>query len=96
MALEDSLRSTFNNDPTISNKLDTVVNAIKDIKINQDGMNRMFESKLDKLRKDLLKSVDEKIQSLRDEISLDLGVETRRVDEVMTTIQTIQTRLSGV
>lgn len=96
MALEDSLRSTFNNDPTISNKLDTVVNAIKDIKINQDGMNRMFESKLDKLRKDLLKSVDEKIQSLRDEISLDLGVETRRVDEVMTTIQTIQTRLTGV
>lgn len=37
-----------------------------------------------------------KIQSLRDEISLDLGIETRRVDEVMTTIQSIQTRLSGV
>ena len=76
MALEDSLRSTFNNDPTISNKLDTVINAIKDIKINQDGIKRMFESKLDKLRKDLLKNVDEKIQALRDEISLDLGVET--------------------
>lgn len=60
MALEDSLRSTFNNDPTISNKLDTVINAIKDIKINQDAMKRMFESKLDKLRKDLLKNVDEK------------------------------------
>lgn len=56
----------------------------------------MFESKLDKLRKDLLKNVDEKIQSLRDEISLDLGIETQRVDEVMTTIQSIQTRLSGV
>lgn len=76
MALEDSLRSTFNNDPTISKKLDTVINAIKDIKINQDGIKRMFESKLDKLRKDLLKNVDEKIQALRDEISLDLGVET--------------------
>lgn len=32
--------------------------------------------KLDKLRKDLLKNVDEKIQAQRDEISLDLGVET--------------------
>lgn len=96
MASGDSLTSTVNNDPTISNKLDTVINAIKDIKINQDGMKRMFESKLDKLRKDLLKNVDEKIQSLRDEISLDLGTETRRVDEVMTTIQSIQTRLSGV
>lgn len=90
------MTSTVNNDPTISNKLDTVINAIKDIKINQDGMKRMFESKLDKLRKDLLKNVDEKIQSLRDEISLDLGIETQRVDEVMTTIQSIQTRLSGV
>lgn len=60
MALEDSLRSTFNNDPTISNKLDTVINAIKDIKINQDGIKRIFESKLDKLKKDLLKNVAEK------------------------------------
>lgn len=96
MASGDSLTSTVNNDPTISNKLDTVINAIKDIKINQDGMKRMFESTLDKLRKDLLKNVDEKIQSLRDEILLDLGIETQRVDEVMTTIQSIQTRLSGV
>lgn len=60
MALEDSLRSTFNNDPTISNKLDTVINAIKDITINQDGIKRIFESKLDKLKKDLLKNVAEK------------------------------------
>lgn len=60
MALEDSLRSTFNNDPTISNKLDTVINAIKDIKINQDCIKRIFESKLDKLKKDLLKNVAEK------------------------------------
>lgn len=41
-------------------------------------MYRKFESKLDKLRKGLMKNVDDKIQSLRDEISMDLGVETRQ------------------
>lgn len=50
MASGDSRTSTVNNDPTISNQLDTVINAIKDIKNNQDGMKRKFESKLDKLR----------------------------------------------
>lgn len=55
-------------------------------------MKRMFDSKLDKLRKDLLN----KIQSLRYGIYMDLSVETLRVDEIMTTIHSIQTRLNGV
>lgn len=37
MATGDSRTSTVNNDPTISNKLDTVINAVQDIK-NQDDM----------------------------------------------------------
>lgn len=74
MASGDSLTRTVNTYQTISNKLDTVINAIKDIKIYQDGLKRMFESKLDKLRKDLLKNVDKKIQSLRIEISPDSGI----------------------
>lgn len=50
MASGDSLTSTVNNDPTIFNKLDIVIYAIKYIKNNQDGtcMKRMFESKLRK------------------------------------------------
>lgn len=39
MASGDLLKSSANNDPTISNKLDTVINAMKDVKNKQDDMN---------------------------------------------------------
>ncbi|CAG2234693.1 unnamed protein product [Mytilus edulis] len=53
-------------------------------------MKRMFESKLDKLRTDLMKNVDNKVRALRDEISLDINRETNRTD------QSIQTRLDSL
>lgn len=42
----------------------------------------MLDLKCKEVLKDELKNVDEKIQSPRDEMSMDLGVETRRVDEI--------------
>lgn len=46
--------------------------------------------------KDLLKNVDEKIKSLRDELFMDFDVETRRVVEIMATIHSIQTHLTDM
>ena len=56
----------------------------------------MFESKLDRLRTDIMSSVDTKVRELRDELSVDLASETRRVDQVLTTIQSIQSRMDGL
>lgn len=56
----------------------------------------MFESKLDRLRTDIMSSVDTKVRELRDELSVDLPSETRRVDQVLTTIQSIQSRMDGL
>lgn len=46
--------------------------------------------------KGLLKNVDEKIKSLRDELFMDFDVETRRVVEIMATIHSIQTHLTDM
>ncbi|CAC5383303.1 unnamed protein product [Mytilus coruscus] len=58
-------------------------------------MKRMFESKLDKLRTDLMANVDNKVRALRDEISIDINRETNRTDQLLTTVQSIQTRLDS-
>ncbi|VDI05653.1 Hypothetical predicted protein [Mytilus galloprovincialis] len=59
-------------------------------------MKRMFDSNLDKLKTDLIASVDNKIRTLRDEISLDLARETNRTDQIINTIQSIQSRIDNV
>ncbi|CAC5412945.1 unnamed protein product [Mytilus coruscus] len=81
-----------NVDSPFSNKLDTLIKVVQDLKIGQEGMKRMFESKLDKLKTDLIASVDNKIKTLRDEISLDLARETNRTDQIINTksIQSLQ------
>ena len=59
--------ATSSND---SDKLDKLLQAVSDLRKNQDGMKLMFESKLDKMRNELMGSIDSKVQSLRNEIAL--------------------------
>lgn len=80
-------------DRSTSDKLDTLINAVTEIKSNQDSMRRMFESKLDKMKSDLIANIDCKVRALRDELSMDIGLETNRIDQVLTTIQSIQSRV---
>lgn len=77
-------------------KLDTLLAAVSDIKKNQEGMKKMFESKLDKLRSDLMENVDTKVRALRDELSMDLSREGGRIDNILRTIQTMQGRLDTI
>lgn len=85
------------NDPNnMSSKLDTLITAVQELKTSQDGMKRMFESKLDKLRTDLMANVDNKIRALRDELSIDIGTETARVDQVLLTVQSMQDRINNL
>jgi hypothetical protein len=42
----------------MSGKLDTLISAVIELKTGQEGMKRMFESKIDKLRLDLMVNVD--------------------------------------
>lgn len=74
-------------------KLDSILAVVSDIKKSQDGMQKMFESKLDKLRTDLMQNIDVKIRALRDEFTISLAQSENRIDQVMTTIQSLKGRL---
>ena len=92
----DMASSGVNSDTTISQKLDTVINSIQGLKTSQDSMKRMFESKLDKLKTEIIASVDSKISALRDELTLDIHRETNRIDQLLTTVQSIQARVDDL
>ena len=92
----DMASSGANSDTTISQKLDTVINSIQGLKTSQDSMKRMFESKLDKLKTEIIASVDSKISALRDELTLDIHRETNRIDQLLTTVQSIQARVDDL
>ena len=42
----------------MSGKLDALISAVIELKTSQEGMKRMFESKINKLRSDLMVNVD--------------------------------------
>jgi len=80
---------------TDASKLDAVLLAIADMRDNQDSLKRMFESKLDKIRHDLITNIDVKVRALKEELSLDLARESTRIDSVVKTLETMQIRLDS-
>ena len=75
--------------PDISQQLKILITSIEEIKKNQ-------ESKMDRLKNDLMKSKESKMKVLKDELSLDIARESARLDEVLISIQSIEHRLSSV
>ena len=75
-----------------SAKIYYLVNSITEMKKNQEGMRRMIESKIDKLRQEWKGDMDTRIRVLRDDLSLDLGKETARLDSLLITVQSLQSK----
>ena len=46
-------------------QISLIATSVKEIKEGQDSMKRMVESKIDKLRSDVLSTIDEKIRVLK-------------------------------
>ncbi len=76
-----------------SQKLDALLAAVTELKTSQDGMKQMFENKLDQMRGELIQTIDSKITGLRDELSAAVGNESSRIDNILTTIQSMQSRI---
>lgn len=76
--------------------VNTVLNTVCDIKKSQDTMKSMFEKKLDDIRKEMLSKIDTKIKSLQTEISTSICREKSRIDKVLETMQSVQTRLTSL
>ena len=83
-------------DSSDGEKLNILLDTVLEIKSSQDGLRRMFESKLDKLRSDLMQNIDTKVRALRDEFSMDLSKEAKRLDQVVSSVQSMVTRMDSL
>ena len=88
------------NEQTVSDDLKTqmisIAKSIQEIKDGQDGLKRTLESKIDRLRNDVLSTIDEKIKALKTDIDLDIGANTRRIDEVVNSVHLLAQRIDQV
>ncbi|KAH3734879.1 hypothetical protein DPMN_041330 [Dreissena polymorpha] len=73
-----------------SDKLKIIMDTVVDIKKNKDSMRRSIDSKFDKLRSKMKETIDTRI---RDELSVDMARDSSRLDQVVTTIQSLQLRM---
>ena len=80
----------------LKTQLSVLIESVKEIKEGQDGLKRMVESKIDKLRSDVLSTIDEKIRALKSDIDLDIGISTRRIDDLVSSVQTLTVRIDQV
>ena len=79
-----------------SNQFTILMGMMTDLKKGQDDMTKMFDSKLEKFKCELLKNIDDQVTQLRTEISNDVQRQGTRIDEVMTTIQSLKDRVDTI
>lgn len=60
---EKQCKQNETSDKDVSKKLDSLISAVHGRQKSQGGLRKMFESKLDKLRTDLMENIDGKVQS---------------------------------
>ena len=80
----------------INDQTKLVLSTVTEIKSNQDSMRRSFDSKLDKMKNEFMATIDGKLRTLRDEIAMEISTESNRIDNLMTSLQNIQSRLEAV
>lgn len=93
---KDASKDAANANMTDKQQLSLLVQTVLDIKSGQDSMRRMFESKLDKLRGELMTNIDTKVRALKDELCIDIARETNRIDDVLTTVRLMEGRLQSL
>ena len=76
--------------------LTDLLSTVQDLEKGQDSLKTVFEKKIDRLKNDLMESIDAKVKSLRDEISLDMAREAGHIDTLITTVQALQGRVSDI
>ena len=73
-------------DLIVSSKIEMVVTSVIEIKVGQESLRKTFDSKIDKLRNDLMLNIDQTIKHLKDDMALELGRECSRIDTLMTKV----------
>lgn len=89
-------QSKMANTDDISSSIKLLVSSVNEIKQGQESMKKMFESKIDKLRNDVLSTIDQKMQVLKSEIHLDLARESSRIDDLANSVHSLSVRFNDI
>ena len=85
------------NEQTVSGDLKSqivaIAKSVEAIKDDQDGLKRTLESKIDRLRNYVLSTIDEKMKALKTDLDLDIGVNSRRIDELVRRVHLLTQRI---
>jgi len=76
-----------------SEKLSFLVTGVEALQKSQEGLKKLVESKIDRLRNELKVDIDTRVRGLSDEITLAIGRESSRIDKMLTTIQSLTSRV---
>ena len=85
------------NEQTVSGDLESqivaIAKSVEAIKDDQDGLKRTLESKIDRLRNYVLSTIDEKMKALKTDLDLDIGVNSRCIDELVRRVHLLTQRI---
>lgn len=79
-----------------NDQLAYLVSTVKAIKQGQDDMKTMFEAKFDNLKSELTSTINNKVESLKTALSADIVKETRRIDDVLSRLDTLEQQRSAL
>lgn len=77
-------------------KLDQILKSIQTLQTSQNSMKQVLETKIDKLKEDMKLDIEKKVKGLKDDISLALGVQTTRIDQVVKEIESLSNRVGEI
>jgi uncharacterized protein YoxC len=73
-----------------------ILTTVKDVKRNQDDLRRSLEQKIESAKNEMTGHINAQITSLRDQLTSDLSKETARIDGLLTSVQSLEARLSSL
>ena len=77
----------------LKSQIVAIAKSVEAIKDDQDGLKRTLESKIDRLRNYVLSTIDEKMKALETDLDLDIGVNSRRNDELVRPVHLLTQRI---
>ena len=75
----------------ITSKMDKMFSVLNDVKKGQDSLRSMFDSKIEKLRKNVLSTIDDKIKAVKVDIDLQFAAMDRRIDDLEINMRSLST-----
>ena len=75
----------------ITSKMDKMFSVLNDVKKGQDSLRRAFDSKIEKPRKDVLSTIDDKIKAVKVDTVLQFAAMDRRFDDLEINMRSLST-----